>query len=696
MTSTKRTGAGATTHVGPAATAGPAPYFAGLDGLRGLAVIAVVLYHAGVPWMPGGFLGVSVFFTLSGFLITSLLLREHHTHGRIDRRAFWNRRFRRLLPAALAGIVLATAFTIAAGTPAQQVNFRGDALASLTYVANWWFIHEGSAYGALSSAPSALQHYWSLSIEEQFYVVFPLVVPILLARRRALSWLAAALVAVVASSTAVAAFGDLDPLTVYLGTATRLAEIAVGALLAVAYATAGRLEEPTARTPRGRTAIATTGAAALILVVCSFVEAERTDSWVTGGGLSLYALVSAAVIVAAISPGPVATVLAARPVQRLGHISYGVYLYHWPLLLWLLPGGVEGDGVLRMLLAITGTLALAVASYRWLEQPIRRRSAFGARSMRIAAPAAMAAVAGLVLVANSAEPDSPALQLAQAQPGELVVDRGAMPTRPPALDTGGATRPDESDDPGPGAPGTPPPIPDRPLHVVVVGDSTAIALTASLQRWGEETGAWGVTGYGRSGCAIARGGSIRHWGIVVPVPDHCARWADDWTALLAAEDPDLVVVSTGVTDLNDHLLPGEHTWRAVGDPTYDAFLEDELADAADVLSSSAAPVVWLTVGPVLDGIARQPPDTDWPVNDPDRADRYNELIQTMAEQRSSVQVVDLAGFYTTWPGGPFDLALRDDGLHLNGTPAAQDPVNAWLGPELLSAYQELATGTSSD
>lgn len=662
--------------------------FGGLDGLRGLAVVAVVLYHAGVPWMPGGFLGVSVFFTLSGFLITRLLLLEHGRSGTIDRRRFWSRRFRRLLPASLAGVVLATAFTTLAGSPVQQATFRGDALAALGDVANWWFIHTGSSYGALTAAPSAVQHYWSLAIEEQFYLVFPLLVGLALARRGGQAVLAVVLAVLVVASTAWAAFGDLDPTAAYYATSTRVAELLLGALAAVAVAAVGGLGGVELGS-RGSVVVAAVGAAALAACAASFFVVERTDEWVTSGWLTPYAAISALIVLAAMAPrGPVPALLGLRPLQALGRISYGVYLFHWPLLLWALPGGVAADGVARFALVVVATIGLASASFALVEVPIRRRQGFAAGSLRVAGPFAVAVVAGLVLLASPVRPPSAGTQLATAQPGELVVDRGTMPVGPPpAIErvretpavAGGATDPPE--------------LPDEPLRVLVLGDSTAIALHAALQRWGEETGIWGATGYGRGGCAIARGGQLLHRGTVWTVPPHCEQWAEDWQVFMAETAPDLIVVASGATDLDDHLLAGDDTWRSLGDPIYEHFLAHELDEAADVLTARGVPVVWLTVGPLLDGVALHPPQTDWPGNAPERADRYNGLLRETAAGRPLVRVVDLAAFYEAWPGGPFDLALRDDGLHLNEDSAAQDPVMAWLGLELLRAYCDITEAT---
>src|SRR5215470_7983074 len=214
------------------------PYQPGIDGLRGIAVAAVLLYHAGLPWMIGGYLGVSTFFTLSGFLITSLILTEHARRGRIDLRAFWARRFRRIMPAsfvALAGIVVFGAF---AADDYQQARLRGDGLATLGYVLNWWLIATHRDYVDLFASPSPLQHFWSLAIEEQFYLVFPLLSAMVLVVGRGSRRTFAAVVGVFTLGSVLCmwrlARGDTPTSRLYYGTDTRAAELLVGALLAVA------------------------------------------------------------------------------------------------------------------------------------------------------------------------------------------------------------------------------------------------------------------------------------------------------------------------------------------------------------------------------------------------------------------------------------------------------------------------------
>jgi len=203
-----------------------------LDGLRGLAVVAVVLFHAGWSHAVGGFLGVSTFFTLSGYLITSLLLAERERTGRIDLPSFWARRARRLLPAAITTLLGVSLLAATLATPEQLATLRGDVLSALGYVANWRFLLAGRSYGDLFAAPSPVLHFWSLAIEEQLYVAFPIVVLLTPARRLA-AVLGVLIAGSVLSSVVLFDAGGAND-AVYYGTFTRAAELLVGGLLAVA------------------------------------------------------------------------------------------------------------------------------------------------------------------------------------------------------------------------------------------------------------------------------------------------------------------------------------------------------------------------------------------------------------------------------------------------------------------------------
>jgi peptidoglycan/LPS O-acetylase OafA/YrhL len=351
------------------------PYSPALDGLRGLAVAVVLLFHADVGFLPGGHLGVTTFFTLSGFLITGLLLQERHVAGRIALRSFWARRARRLVPAMLVCFLLVALVVHLADTPAPS-GLLGDAVAAAGWAANWRFIVHGSTYADLFSLPSPFQHFWSLAVEEQFYVVFPLVVVGVLGIRAArprTGRLALLLVVLIGFSTWQAARLYTDGAGLghaYYGTDARMAELLVGALLAVLFVRSGQVVALTGTRAR---AVQSLGGLGLIGLLWSYGSIEKGSAVLYRGGFLAVALCTAAVIAAVLQEGsPLARLLGLRPIVVLGLISYGAYLYHWPLFLLLTASwtGLPDGGVLAV--RLTATLALAGLSYRLLEKPVRR------------------------------------------------------------------------------------------------------------------------------------------------------------------------------------------------------------------------------------------------------------------------------------------------------------------------------------
>ena len=227
---------------GAPAEAGSFRYRPGLDGLRALAVAAVILYHGQVSWAKGGFLGVDVFFVLSGFLITSLLLTEHEKTGRIGLTAFWSRRARRLLPALFLVLAAVALYAVVWAQPSELGTIRGDGLASLLYVSNWKFIYTGASYFQAFQSPSPLTHTWSLAIEEQWYLLWPLAVILMMrvfrGNRKTMTAAIVGLALASATLMAVLFHPGSDPSRVYYGTDTRSQALLVGAALAAL--TAGR------------------------------------------------------------------------------------------------------------------------------------------------------------------------------------------------------------------------------------------------------------------------------------------------------------------------------------------------------------------------------------------------------------------------------------------------------------------------
>jgi peptidoglycan/LPS O-acetylase OafA/YrhL len=358
-------------------------YLPALDGLRAFAVIGVLCYHGGLDWAQGGFLGVDLFFVLSGFLITTLLLREREHTGGIALGPFWLRRARRLLPALLLLLVLVVTYALVFAAPEELRTIRGDALASLGYVANWRFIFTDGSYFAQFQAPSPLRHVWSLAIEEQFYLLWPLIVvgvlkltsmkrdgairwtadtPAAPSANRSLRVLTCVTGAMLAGSVALMALmyePGRDPSRVYYGTDTRAQSLLVGALLAMLM-----LHRPVVNARAGRIALQIGSVVAAIgLAAMWTLVGDRADLLYTGGFL-LEAVLVAVVIAAVVQPrrGPLAVLLSIAWIRWVGRVSYGVYLYHWPVYVALDESRVGLDGYALFAVRVAVTLVIAALS----------------------------------------------------------------------------------------------------------------------------------------------------------------------------------------------------------------------------------------------------------------------------------------------------------------------------------------------
>lgn len=353
-----------------------------IEGLRAIAVGTVLLYHLGLPWLPGGFVGVDVFFVISGFLITSLLLRESTKTGTVSISDFYARRARRLLPAA-STVLLFTAVVGWFVLPrAARGDLATDVVASTFYVVNWALANRSVDYLAEDSAPSPLQHYWSLSVEEQYYVVWPLMilVGLFLARRARLK--AKPVLAAMLAATALASFGHsvlhtrAEPATAYFWTTTRVWELAIGALLAFLVVRLHGL---------GRWAAQALALAGLVLIGWSAVVLTSKSPW--PGHLALLPTLGAAAIIAAGCSSrfgqrtAVARLLSLPPMTWIGGLSYAIYLWHWPLIIL---AKTRWPAISWPGLAAIGLLSLALAwvTKHVIEDPIRFNRALAARAVR--------------------------------------------------------------------------------------------------------------------------------------------------------------------------------------------------------------------------------------------------------------------------------------------------------------------------
>jgi peptidoglycan/LPS O-acetylase OafA/YrhL len=386
------------------------PHLPGLDGLRAFAVIAVLLYHAELSWIPGGFLGVEIFFVISGYLITTLLLAEWRQQGRIDLKAFWLRRARRLLPALYLLLVVTLAFSLLF-LPGEVARLRSDAIAAFGYVTNWYLVFGHQSYFETAARPSLLQHLWSLAIEEQFYILWPLLLAagmswgVIRWRRKRL--LLGAIAGAAASTLLMAILyrPDVDPSRVYYGTDTRAAGLLVGVALAFVWAP-GRFftREAIHRCLQRQTRwvdpllLDILGLGALGGLIWFCLRLNESQPFLFRGGFATVALTTAVVIMALVHPHTYlgSSLLEWWPLRWVGLRSYGIYLWHWPVFTVTRPQlDLPVDGLPLLVLRLTATVVLAALSYRYIETPIRRgalgrawralREAQGARRWRLGA-----------------------------------------------------------------------------------------------------------------------------------------------------------------------------------------------------------------------------------------------------------------------------------------------------------------------
>jgi peptidoglycan/LPS O-acetylase OafA/YrhL len=642
--------------VAPRRRGAPSKGIPALDGIRAVAVGLVVAEHGGIPGVPGGFLGVDVFFVLSGFLITSLLLDELANRGRIALADFWIRRARRLLPA----LIVMVAAVVAARTlfpPDATATLRDDAVAAFFWAANWIFVAQKTDYFSQGSPPSPLQHTWSLGVEEQYYLLWPLLViavaAVFGARAR---WAVFALATAGAAGSAAAAIvmaSDDTVNRVYFGTDTRVQALLVGA------AAAALLVRDWSVLNAGGTLIRTRwrrwGAAALSVVGLAMLAALA--HYATGNarefhaGLLIVVAVAAVLLVAPVAldqGSPVAQVLAWRPLVWLGAISYGVYLWHWPIFLALNGERTGWSGWPLFALRCAATVAVATASWWLLEQPIRRWRPVIVPMLPLAgATAATAAAVTMLVLPIGAKPvEAPVGP--DVGTAALVSPEVPVEVRSPS---------------GPPAQGT--------KRVAVFGDSVAW----TLMRYLPPTPGLTFTNYTTIGCGVARGGPYRYTGQTLNQKPECDDWPARWSQRINHDRPDVVLLIIGRWEVVDRVNGGN--WTHIGDDAYDAYLRGELQRALETLTSTGARVV-VTTEP-YNRRAEKPDGSLYPEDQPIRADRWNTLLRSVIGKRPDVTVLDLNkkmcpdGYYTNKVDG---IKMRMDGVH--PTPEAVKWLTPWL------------------
>jgi peptidoglycan/LPS O-acetylase OafA/YrhL len=476
-------------------------YMPGLDGLRALAVLAVIAYHEQFGWARGGLLGVGVFFTLSGFLITSLLISQWTGHSGIRLGEFWLRRARRLLPALFVMLAVVTAWVTAADR-ARLASLRGAVGAAAGYFSNWYLIAKNQSYFARFAPPQPLDHLWSLAVEEQFYLIWPLILiaGLLIVRKlggRAIAWQVIPATLLTGVSVYLMAHlyqPGMDPTRVYEGTDTRAFGLLIGAILALAWPAVGQAELPA----WGRVLLDLAGLAGLAVIGLMIWRIGQYSAFAYRGGMVALSVATVAVVAAVACPGGVVGVaLGWRPLRWIGARSYGIYLWHFPVIvLTTPPNATESLG--RAALQITAAITLAALSWRFIEEPIRHgaieRLLARARAAHwrprpaglanLSSVAATAGTAGVLVIASAGltgvvrAPASASGPLLTAGSLQTPVTRTVVGSSKPGTPEANAkVTPSTSATPPPGTPGGGP-LRTSCRAVAHIGDSTSEGLTS--------------------------------------------------------------------------------------------------------------------------------------------------------------------------------------------------------------------------
>ncbi len=717
-------------------------------------MLALIAFHTGLSSVPGGFYGVDAFFVLSGYLITTLLVTEWLNTNTVRLRRFWARRARRLLPALFVLVAVIGVVLIAIPHLLATPDIIGDALSTVFYASNWYQIHGGVSYFATPTQPSPLQHTWSLAIEEQFYLVWPLVVLAVLKfgtgaraqRRRArhgrrqstVRVLDGGFVTLIPRGSAapdpawtrrrrlhllfaLSSFGALASAIwmvvlapngyttrAYFGTDTRAQALLVGAAIASGLA----LWKPGERQWFRRFA-GVLGLAGMAGTGVLWAVANENSVFAFSGGFLLASIAAGGIVLCAgvNTQAPSIWLLEIPPIRWLGQISYGIYLWYWPVLLVMSGGRIHWGVYPLFLVRVAVTVALATASAYLVELPIRRGALTHWRSW-VAAPLGAAAAIGAVMASTLVPVGATGIPAASGP--TTTTTATTQPGAPPTTTTTVA----------PVLSAMSPAMPSvRPTHrvkVLLVGDSIAGSLAAGLAIY-EGNDNVQIVNEGIPGCSVSMAQQIRVLWYTLPPDAPCDPndpngLLDQWKKWIDQYNPDVVIyVARGETFDQEH----NNAWVDITEPSFDSYVESRYRAAVSVLGSKGATVVLATSPYYSSGVG--PSGAPWPEDTPSRVVIDNQTIRRVATSMTSgpnhnpVYVFDLNalvspdnqftsdlgpvnlrcndGVHFSRPGGVFiGLQLLPDVATLGQAHAAASPGGTWGGPlpsSTPSWYQKL-------
>ena len=639
-----------------------------LDGLRAFAVLVVMAFHAGIPGTGGGLLGVDIFFVLSGFLITSILCAEFERRRSVALGHFWAQRARRLLPALFIVILGVAAYAHFYADSVDLGGIRADALATLAYVANWHYIFSAQGYFARGAAPSPLLHTWSLGVEEQYYLIWPLIALATLRRfgRRGLAWVAGvgALLSAAEMAGLHGAGASIDRL--YYGTDTRAQALLVGSFLG-AVSVPGHwrvLPQRMVDSVVGRWVVPGAGLLGAIYLVWACHVLNGQEAFLYQGGFLLVALATAAVVVFVVTwPDRwLARALSLAPLTFIGRISYGLYLYHWPLFLALDEAHTGLAPVPLAVVRFTATFAAATASFFLVEEPIRTGTLL--RHWRALGVAGLTAgvTAGIVVAATVTPVVAGAATAAPALPTAERAQLASMHA-----------------------------FTSHPLRFVLFGDSIAVTLAHGLRF--DATARYGVRLYddAKLGCDLDPTLEVHLGDGTGPATPGCPGWRRTWLAEVDRVRPQVVGILLGRWEVADHLYQGH--WTHIGQPRWDDHLTAELTQAIRIVSSTGARVVLFTM-PYVDPPVQGADGSTFSEDDPSRCAAYNALVRRLAAAHPGlVTLIDLNTLlcphhHFTWTVD--GIVVRwSDGIHI--TTAA----GRWLQPSVMPTLTRLGLASAS-